>query len=302
MGDGTKENPFSREDVLRLIKEHGGSEELDLSGKYFEDGIDLSRVNLPQIILKHALFGDVNFEGANLWAAHLEGALLYHANLKEAYLPHANLNGTYLARAKLQGAQLWLSHLEGTNLMDAHLEGASLTGAKLDNTNLEDVDWGNYILWEENNSEFDWAAGTYRRLKMWYTEHGMYDIAGEFFFREMTAKRKALKWLPNPFPRACSKFLSILYGYGEKWHRVIISAAVVVLGLAVIYFFLGAFSPGTFPGCLYYSVASFTALGYGSWVYPEPASWAKGLGAAEAFVGVFMMALFLITFARKMTR
>ena len=29
---------------------------------------------------------------------------------------------------------------------------------------------------------------------------------------------------------------------------------------------------------------------------------AKGLGAFEAFVGVFMMALFLVTFTKKMTR
>ena len=33
MGDGTKENPYTREDVLRLIKENGGTaKELDLSG------------------------------------------------------------------------------------------------------------------------------------------------------------------------------------------------------------------------------------------------------------------------------
>jgi len=43
-------------------------------------------------------------------------------------------------------------------------------------------------------------------------------------------------------------------------------------------------------------------LGYGSWVYPEPESWAKGLGAAEAALGVSMIALFLVTFTRKMTR
>ena len=48
--------------------------------------------------------------------------------------------------------------------------------------------------------------------------------------------------------------------------------------------------------------ASFTALGYGNWA-PEPQGWAgRVLGAGESFMGVFMMALFLVTFTRKMTR
>jgi hypothetical protein len=37
MGDGTKKNPYTRKDVLRLIEENGGrTVGLDLSGKYFE--------------------------------------------------------------------------------------------------------------------------------------------------------------------------------------------------------------------------------------------------------------------------
>ena len=155
---------------------------------------------------------------------------------------------------------------------------------------------------EETKKNFYAARHRYRHLKNWYTNNGYYDIASEFFFREMTVRRKAMKWWPNPFPRIWSKFISLICGYGERPSRVVISAIVVIFGLAATYFFLGAFSPGTFLGCLYYSVVSFTALGYGSWVYPEPESWAKGLGAAEAALGVFMIALFLITFTRKMTR
>jgi hypothetical protein len=76
---------------------------------------------------------------------------------------------------------------------------------------------------------------------------------------------------------------------------------LAVFGLALVYLAIGALTPNTFLNSLYYSAVSFTALGYGSWV-PEPTGWVKGLGAFEAFLGVFMMALFLITFTRKMTR
>ena len=95
--------------------------------------------------------------------------------------------------------------------------------------------------------------------------------------------------------------MRILCGYGEKPERVVISAAVVVFGLALIYLAIGTLMPNTFLNSLYYSAISFTALGYGSWA-PKPFGWVKGLGAFEAFLGVFMMALFLVTFTRKMTR
>lgn len=284
-----KGKPLTRKDLLKLIEENGGTAEgLDLSGKVFEEGIDLSSLDLQGIILNgaellRANLERANLEGAELQVAQLQGAILMDANLQTANLLFAKLQGTFLSGAKLQ---------------DAWLLGVELSS----DTILLDADWGNYILIDEKEEHFPPAAITYRRLKQWYTNAGMYDEAGKFYYREMEAKRKELKWWPKPWHRAWSKFLSLICGYGERPLRVVISAVVVVFGLAAIYFFLGAFSSGTFAGCLYYSVVSFTALGYGSWVFPEPESWAKGLGAAEAALGVFMIALFLVTFVRKMTR
>ena len=297
-----KEKPFTREDLLWAIEQNGGKAEgLDLSGRRFEQGINLRALKLEGIIL----------EDAHLEDAHLEATLVGDYR-KEAHFLGTHLEGSNLRGAHLEGADLKFAHLEGADLSYAHLKGADLSYGHLDGAylahvevspdiKLEHVHWGNYILGEEKDGDFDWAADSYTHLKQWYSSAGMYDIAGQFFFREMTARRKMLKWQSNPFPQAWSKFISVLCGYGEKWHRVIISAAVVVLGLALIYFAIGTLTPNTFLNSLYYSAVSFTALGYGSWA-PEPTGWVKGLGAFEAFVGVFMMALFLVTFIRKMTR
>jgi len=370
-----KEEILTREDVLRRIQENGGKAEgLDLSGKVFEESIDLRGLNLSGTILRRtdlsgshpptedntgfgiyyspktqgahlekaylynsdlreAMLAYVHFERsilarakldkATLWDAHLEEAdltntslkeadlesaclqeaRLYGADLQDSNLSNAKLQMSRLFYAKLKGASLNGAHLEGADLSDAELEGAYLSGAQFDNsTRLQDIKWGNYLIGEEIDGPLDSALDTYRRLKIWYTNAGMYDVAGKFFYREMEARRKFRRWKAEPHLKLWDWILRLLCGYGEKWWRVIIWAAAVVLGLGLIYFFLGALSSATFPGCLYYSVVSFTALGYGSWVYTEPASWAKGLGAAEAALGVFMMALFLVTFTRKMTR
>jgi len=117
----------------------------------------------------------------------------------------------------------------------------------------------------------------------------------------MTVRRKMSIWWPNPLPRFLSKLISLFCGYGEKPLRVITWAVFTIFGLAAAYYFWGTFDTKSFADTLYYSVASFTALGYGQWA-PQPTGWAQGMGAVEAVIGVFSMALFLVTFTRKMTR
>jgi len=302
MGDGTKENPYTREDVRRLKKENGGKAEgLDLSGKEFKKGIDLRKVNLRGIVLKNASLEEAHFEGNILAGAHLEDAWLADAHLESTDLEEVHFERAWLMGAHLEESYLGGAHLEGANLQFAHLQGTYLEDTEITyDTKLENANWGNYILEEERTGYS--PQETYQRLKMWYKQHGIYDVAAKFFYREMEAKRKAQSWKKKPHLKFWNWVLRLLCGYGEKPERVAISAAVVVLGLALLYFFAGSvWGWGAFWSSLYFSAVSFTALGYGSWLWTT-SDWIKGIGATESFMGVFMMALFLVTFIRKMTR
>lgn len=272
MGDGTREKPYTRKDVLRLIKKNGGTaEELDLSGKHFEQGIDLTGIYLGSVILQNTFLAGANFQGV--------------------LLPKSNLRGAFLVGANFRGASLWGSDLEGAYLSHAELQEAML----------DEIKWGpQYITGEEYARDFLHAKEVYRCLKNYHQQVGMYDIAGKFFYREMEIKRKAQSW-KKPHLKLWSWVMRMLCGYGEKPERVGIWAAIVVLGLAAAYYFWGSFTSSSFWDTLYYSVASFTALGYGQWA-PQPSGWAKGVGAAEAVIGVSMIALFLVTLTRKVSR
>ncbi len=359
MGDGTKENPYTRKDVLKLIEENGGKAEgLDLSSKIFEEGIDLSGIDLRLVILVAANLSKAHLEGIDLRRANLTGARLRHAHLEEANLQRANLGRANLRGAHLEGANLRYAHMEEANLREGHfqqsdlrnnrlqearlqraqLQEADLTRASLNGANVHEtqfsphtkfvrVNWGDYIIGEEKKRQFLQAADIYRQLKMWHINAGIYDTAGEFFFREMTAKRKNSWWQGNKskpliqlfhpfkpkelsraiFPRkplhwAWSKFISLICGYGEKPYRVALWAASVILGSTLIYFLIGSvWKWWAFWDSLYFSAVSFTALGYGSWLKINN-DWIRGIGAFESFIGVFSIALFLVTFTRKMTR
>ena len=97
-------------------------------------------------------------------------------------------------------------------------------------------------------------------------------------------------------------FMQGLWGYGERPWRVIRFGVSMLLIFALIYFIIGSvWEWSAFWWSLYFSAVSFTALGYGSWLHVTN-DWIKGIGALESFIGVFSIALFLITFVRKMTR
>ena len=305
---------LTREDVERLIAENGGPEGLDLRGA------DLREADLSELDLHGANLGGATLQGADLRWANLQGAHLLQASLQGANLSLAKLQEAYFIEADLQEADLWGSNTQGAYLFEANLRAAILSWANLERADLraadlrrarlayaslrdaklEDANWGDYVLGDEIYGRFDWAASAYRALKQWHTDAGMYDVAGEFHYREMEARSK-LAWKERLLPYALSMYLlRSLYGYGERPERVIGWAAAVILGLAFAYLLPGVLTGG-FRDALYYSAVSFTALGYG-WA-AEPQGWAgRFLGVGESLLGVFMMALFLVTFTRKMTR
>jgi len=310
---------LTRDDVLRLIEENGGPEGLDLREADLPKadlcelrlgGVNLEGAGLLWANLQGAKLGGANLQGARLVEANLQGAWFCAANLQGALLGGANLQGAYLGAANLQGADLGAANLQGADLWGADLRRARLVHANLREASLEHANWGDYLLWEELAREFDEATSAYRALKQWHTEAGMYDIAGEFHYREIEARRK-LAWKGDllhldgqkrrvPYALVLNA-LRFLYGYGERPERVIGWAAAVVFGLALVHWAFGTVAGG-FLDALYYSAVSFTALGYGASA-SDPQGWAgRFLGAGESFLGVFMMALFLVTFTRKMTR
>jgi uncharacterized protein YjbI with pentapeptide repeats len=168
MGGGTQANPYTREDVLRLIKENGGKAKgLDLSNKEFEPHVDLRSLDIHGIILRSASLEDAHLEKTILSGADLREAWLAEAHIEEADLEEASLQEAWLMGANLERAYLGGAHLEGSNLYFANLHGSYLESAEFTyNTKFENVNWGDYILEEEKVGYLNAAQETYRRLKI----------------------------------------------------------------------------------------------------------------------------------------
>ena len=147
------------------------------------------------------------------------------------------------------------------------------------------------------------------------------------FYRFILRIKSFIKWFfskkfLNWFNLTISSFI---YGYGERPWKVIRFASIAIVLFALIFNrygiittsyklnfleeylrktesngyilkYLGSIS-GNFWNCLYFSVITFTTLGYGDFQPLE--GWSRFFAGSEAFIGAFMMALFVYTFARR---
>jgi len=245
--------------------------------------------------------------------ADLRGADLYRAQLQRAHLFDVDLRGASLMKADLRGANLHCADLRGANLL-----GTQLSGARLDH-----AQWGERVLQEQQarasteavqaQDLFQQAEEVYRNLRLNLEAGGLFGQAGRFFHREMLMRRMQLpRWSAR---RAVSWLIDLFCGYGERPLNVVLFSMAQVLLFACAYWLIGvqqgeqtlAYAATQSPwvnaqelaACLYYSVVTFTTLGYGDIV---PLGWARALAALEAFVGSFTMALFVVVFVKKMTR
>lgn len=238
----------------------------------------------------------------------------YRADLSEAHFFGLDLRGSSLMKAKLNCANLHCARLNDCNLL----------GADLSRARLENIDWGPELKQEsaakkaqsqgrraESISLYQEAEEVCRNVRKQCETQGLFETAGIFFKKEMRFRRYQMPRFS--FARTISKLVDAFCGYGESPARVVAFSLGLITACAIAYFFLDTTSEHPlyegekgwrfylfeFLNALYFSVVTFTTLGYGD---ISPVGAARFIAAFEAFLGSFTMALFVVVFVKKMTR
>ena len=312
----------------------------DFRGVTFKDIADFSEAFFKDADFEKATFqSTAGFSRATFQStAGFSRATFQNADFSEAFFQNADFSEIRIKESfefnlrevsgllDFRGAKFFFS---GSITFD--LENTLFHRAHLQNTAFVDCTWPNdYIIYEEkhmNDKDIDLSFNQletiYRDLKQTIQNHGDYTTAGEFYYREMEMRRKGAT-MKN---RIWLTVYRALAGYGEKPGWVVRNSLIIILLGAVLFFFSGVARVGAdippesspyiidysinsldfcwnmvpdFYYCFYYSVVTFTTLGYGD-IHPV-GYYSHAIAFSEAFIGAFFMALFVVVFARKMMR
>lgn len=307
--------------------------EADLHDSYLVDAT-LEEANLQSAILNGSRIQHADLREATLLSAALRDTNLYEAVLDEADLEDADLTDASLANASLVGANLERAVFTQADLFNADLRysrfyGAVFAEARITNETTFDnrcvYDPRSESQVEESNDDVDRltkAAGAYQELEKLCRENALANQQSHYFVRRQDIYRLQHKQ-SGRYGRAITARAARMFTlYGESPWRVIATSAVVILLCGLAYPLLGGvalssggepltiFKPmgtplaqlpgGTWLANLYFSLVTFTTLGYGD-IQPASAP-VQLLAGIESLIGASLLALLVAVLARRITR
>jgi len=270
-------------------------------------GIHLTRANLKNVdLVNHHNKQGYDFSYADF----------YHADLKGAHLFNINLNQASLMKADLQAANLNCANIQNTNLLGVKWNACKFENIKIGKKLRQELDAKHEIKAGNELASHDYlqqAEEIYRDLRKHAEQEGIFTLSGFFIHKELTMRRLQLP--RYSMKRLLSKLVDLFCGYGEAPLRIISLSILIIVICALVYSFTGlnyqehtqsissqnSFTENVscFLSSLYFSVVTFTTLGYGD---ITPVGISRAIAAVEAFTGSFTIALFVVVFVKKMTR
>ena len=284
-------------------------------------GADLTNANLAETKnsdddqLKHSrgpTFREANLDHTNFNKAYCVASDFTEANCLNTNFLQAKLAEANFSRCNLSGLNFSLADANTANMSECNLSNVNLQKAKLwhinfSNSNLEHSDIREAQLQSANfeNCKVDNIIYNRKTLFKGIRTRGCY---GSSRFKRFANDQDYLEEFREAHPVAYAIWLG-LTDCGRSMLRVASWSAFLTLSYAAIYFSLGksAFSMSNTDGLewnlfttLYYSVVTFTTLGFGDITPNTPL--AASLVMSEVIIGYIMLGILISILATKVAR
>ena len=251
-----------------------------------------------------AILSNIHFEGANLKHCNFDNGKLHDCYFEDTDAHHANFRGATLNNCHFEDANISGISLRGSKLINCNFNNAKIKDITLDTTIVDEKTTFGKSLKSETTESQHFASIEYKQIKEMYKNSSLHSIADYYHYKEMVSKRKMKK------EYSFNRFFNYIFGdllckYGTSFVRVMLWSGMIILTCAFFLMknnsLLYQNTPGdtNFLDALYFSVVTFTTLGYGDY---HAIGYMRYVAAAEAFLGAALMALFTVIVARSIIR
>lgn len=256
---------------------------------------------------KDADLTEANLTGAYCYISDFSGAKLTGCAFDRCYLVRANLSHTDLQHNVLRGAIVSSADMSHSDLSDADLSGAALDSANLSHSRLNGVSLLGVNLKGTNLDNAQVEGVKYDRKGI-YRGSRVATCYGSSRFRRFAQDQDFIEEFREAHPVYYTLWLA-LTDCGRSMTRVVMWSIGFALLFGGIFYMLGesafdiAHQP-TLPWSLftmtYYSVVTFTTLGFGDITPTTPLS--ASIVMIEVVVGYLMLGILISILADKVAR
>jgi len=248
-------------------------------------------------------FSEIVFSGENYFLR----SKLYDVDFSNSNFGESNICD--FTQSKFYGCSFTSSILDSTNLCDCLFSDCDLRSTRFNLTNLSAVAFKNCIVNSktifdekiilEKNKSFENAHETYIQLKNLFRNTGHLLESQKFYLREVyTRGRKEKKRLNRIFLDILSFFSKV---FQKPW-QIFLGSFFSVFFFSGLYLIngIGKSCNGNITKdyfkCLYFSVITFTTVGYGDFA---PCGISRLFAAMEALLGPAFLTLFMAALIKK---
>ncbi len=251
-----------------------------------------------------AVLSNIHFEGASLKSSVFQDAKIYNCSFEQAELDHAEFKNASLNECNFQESNCQAIDLRAAKLINCNFTDADIKDVVLDNTIVDEKTTFGKELKSEKSGNYHFASIEYKQIKEMYKNSSLHDKSDHYHYLEMVAKRKIAK---KHSPKRILNYIfgDLLCKYGTSYYRIVLWAFVIIVICAIFYthhnvlLYQGQETEPSFISSLYFSIVTFTTLGYGD--FHATGAW-RILAALESFIGAALTALFTVIVARTIIR
>lgn len=293
-----------------------------------DPGERLDGASIPAIDLRGVdAFQRCSLIGASLDSTVIRESTFCGADLREARFDNVDARRADFSRTNLSGAAVYETDFRGTDFSDVRFDQAILSNTRVN----RETNFGQTTEYERElqaadsqkayRKEAEAAVWTYREIHLLFVENALPLEARQFYYREKDTRRR-LAWHMGNYARAIKAEASRwVTGYGMNPYRVVGTAVFVILLSALLYPVTGGIAETigdqtiqwtlddytadpqyiTFVllKSLYFSIITFTTLGYGD-IRPVGNS-ARAIAGLESLLGALLTALLVFVLSRRIS-